>query len=549
MTEDNSTTKCYKSINSNLKITIVKTKIVLLLLCVFSMANAQTSWNFTSDLEGWHDLGAGRDVTASWDTGSLKMTYFNGSPDPALGPQLWFAAIQVDNLNFDAANYRYLELNYQANNWPTTSPVKMLVTLTKSDNQIIYSYVDIDPTKKFISIDIQANNPGWGQVYNGTIKSIQLELPHNGDAASNPATNWFSASTLIDKIKLTNTPTPQDIVWDFTASTEGWNPYGDDVTTSHSGSNLVVTYTGGGDGAYNYTTIYTPVSISAANIDKFYMKFTAHNWVKTSVLVNILFEMNGTAYYANQTMTVANGEFTFDIRDEVQNAWNNLPTSGTISQIRIEIPHSSELSNASDWNGATLDIDRIVFSKSDKIAPVLSNVTVGPITSGDNISVTSDEDATVCVVPEGTAKVKATILTAALFTISATATVAVNRSTTGLSAGNYIVYAIDASGNVSNASPVIKVNAVLTLLNRQSDSKLIVYPNPVIDVVTFNIKRNLTNNTQIRVFNSLGQTVETLNLASGVSRYDWNTAKIRSGTYFYDVTINGVKETGVILKK
>ena len=126
---------------------------------------------------------------------------------------------------------------------------------------------------------------------------------------------------------------------------------------------MVVTYTGGGDGAYNYTTIYTPVSINAANIDKFYMKFTAHNWAKTSVFVNILFEMNGTAYYANQTMTVVNGEFTFDIRDGVQNAWNNLPTSGTISQIRIEIPHSSELSNASDWNGATLDIDRIVFSK------------------------------------------------------------------------------------------------------------------------------------------------------------------------------------------
>jgi hypothetical protein len=76
-----------------------------------------------------------------------------------------------------------------------------------------------------------------------------------------------------------------------------------------------------------------------------------------------------------------------------------------------------------------------------------------------------------------------------------------------------------------------------------------VYPNPVIDVMTFNIKGNLTNNTQIRVFNTLGQTVETLHLASGISKYVWNTAKLQSGTYYYDVTVNGVKETGVMLKK
>jgi hypothetical protein len=158
----------------------------------------------------------------------------------------------------------------------------------------------------------------------------------------------------------------QDIVWDFTSDNEGWNPYGDDVTTSHSGSNLVVTYTGGGDHAYGYTCIYNTVSIDAAKINKFYMKYTAHNWVKTSVFVNIVLVINGTSYYANQTMTVANGEFTFDIRADVQNKWGNLPATGTITQIRIEIPHSSELATASDWDGATLDIDRIVLSKSQE---------------------------------------------------------------------------------------------------------------------------------------------------------------------------------------
>lgn len=178
----------------------MKAKIFFLILFVTLNLQAQLTWNFTSGMEGWHDLGAGRDVKATWDNGALKMIYFENSPGQ--GPQLWFAAVQVDNLNFDAADYRYLELNYHTNNWPTSAPVKMLITLTRYDNQLIYSYVDIDPTKTFISIDIQYNNPGWAQPYSGIIKSIQLELPHNGAAASNPATAWFSASTLINKIEL-----------------------------------------------------------------------------------------------------------------------------------------------------------------------------------------------------------------------------------------------------------------------------------------------------------------------------------------------------------
>ena len=116
-------------------------KKLFLFLCFLSIVltvNAQTVWNFTSDLEGWHDLGAGRDVAASWQSGALKMTYLDGGN---AGTQLWFAAVQVDNLSFAAANYRYLELNYQANNWPTSSQVKMLVTLTKTDNSLVYSYI------------------------------------------------------------------------------------------------------------------------------------------------------------------------------------------------------------------------------------------------------------------------------------------------------------------------------------------------------------------------------------------------------------------------
>ena len=178
----------------------MKTKFNILLMCFFAISNSQTVWNFSSDMEGWHDLGAGRDVVANRESGALRMTYYENSPGQ--GPQLWFPAIQVDNLNFDAANFRYLELTYQTRNWPTSTPVKMLVQITLSDNKLVYSYIDIDPTKTFISIDLHANNSGWAQYYSGIIKSIQLELPHSGAAAANPATAWFSASTLINKIEL-----------------------------------------------------------------------------------------------------------------------------------------------------------------------------------------------------------------------------------------------------------------------------------------------------------------------------------------------------------
>ncbi len=151
------------------------------------------------------------------------------------------------------------------------------------------------------------------------------------------------------------------ITWDFKTGIEGWASYGDDITISHDGSeNLVLSYTGGGDGIINYPTIFNDTPLDVANVNYFHMKFSASNWPKSSVLVNIYFEMGGNNYYANQTMNVASGQFSFHIRNEVQHTWNVLPTTGTTSRIRIEIPHNSELSGSS-WNGATLNVDEISF--------------------------------------------------------------------------------------------------------------------------------------------------------------------------------------------
>jgi len=181
------------------------TLVFLLLFCVIMLTNAQDIvWDFATDAQGWHDLGAGRDVKASWENGSLKLTYFENSPGQ--GPQLWFAAIHIDQV-FDAGNCRYIEIYYRPFNWPTTSPIKFLVTIKKSNDELVYAYADLDPTKNFVSLDIANLDPGWGTPYIGMMKSVEIELPHTGATASNPATNWFGAWTMIDKVALTNTQT------------------------------------------------------------------------------------------------------------------------------------------------------------------------------------------------------------------------------------------------------------------------------------------------------------------------------------------------------
>jgi len=186
----------------------MKKGIVLIIICLFSMSMVTKAqdivWDFATDAQGWHDLGAGRDVKASWEDGSLKMTYFENSPGQ--GPQLWFAAVQVEK-EFDASTHRFLEINYRPFNWPTELPVKFLITIRNNDNEPTYAYADIDPAQNFVSIDIAAFDPGWGKPYTGIMKSVEFELPHNGAAAANPATKWFGAWTMIDKVVLTNTQT------------------------------------------------------------------------------------------------------------------------------------------------------------------------------------------------------------------------------------------------------------------------------------------------------------------------------------------------------
>jgi len=236
-------------------------------------------WDFESTLQGWHDLGAGRDVKASLDNGKLLLEYYENSPTG--GPQLWFPAVQVDNLNFNAEDYPYLELYYQALNWPVTTPVKFLITFINSANQFVYSYATIDPKKTAVSIEIAAFDPTWGKPYTGTMKSLQLELPHNGDPEANPATPWFSAKTLIDKVVLTNKkndflPAKESVEWSFD---KDMNDNSGKYTTVTSGNPILISQSKSGVGALQLDG-NSYITIPASNVLAS-QRATLSCWIKT----------------------------------------------------------------------------------------------------------------------------------------------------------------------------------------------------------------------------------------------------------------------------
>ncbi len=111
-------------------------------------------------------------------------------------------------------------------------------------------------------------------------------------------------------------------------------------------------------------------------------------------------------------------------------------------------------SSSSTWAGSCVST---TVEFGDITPPVLSNVTTGSVNAGDAIAATSNEDGTIYLVPQGTSANASSISSAAVATAACSANVAVSLSTSGIAHGNYVVYAVDASDNVSSASAVIAV--------------------------------------------------------------------------------------------
>jgi hypothetical protein len=120
----------------------------------------------------------------------------------------------------------------------------------------------------------------------------------------------------------------------------------------------------------------------------------------------------------------------------------------------------------------------------DLTPPVLTGVTPGPVEIGADIQATSNEDGMIYLVPGGTASNLGAITSAQVAQTVAVSAVPVILPTTGIDAGQYVVYAVDESDNISAASSVITVTEATYIdLSSVNPGRIQLFPTNVRDIL------------------------------------------------------------------
>jgi len=172
-----------------------------------------------------------------------------------------------------------------------------------------------------------------------------------------------------------------------------------------------------------------------------------------------------------------------------------------------------------------------VIEVADLTAPVLSDVTAGPIEAGTNILATSDEDGMVYLVPDGTAANLGDITSGQVAQIAAVAAVPSTLVTTGIAEGDYIVYAIDGSDNISAASPVITVTWASSVDPNDADlDQVQLYPSNVTDILYIKSKVEVSS---AMVYSLQGAQV--INITTSTDQIDMSGLAV--GVYIVKVTL------------
>ena len=184
------------------------------------------------------------------------------------------------------------------------------------------------------------------------------------------------------------------------------------------------------------------------------------------------------------------------------------------------------------------------ISVEDLTAPVLSDVSEGPVNVGDDILATSNEDGQLCLVPDGTAPNLGDIASAKVDEAASTAGVPGTLSTTGLDLGNYIVYAIDASDNISAASAVILVNDQTGIdFNKISSADVQLYPVNVKDILHIKSKIQVSS---VIVYSLKG--TQLININTPTESIDMSS--LNEGIYVVRIKlVNNTIFTGKVSKK
>lgn len=178
-----------------------------------------------------------------------------------------------------------------------------------------------------------------------------------------------------------------------------------------------------------------------------------------------------------------------------------------------------------------ISAESAVITITDLTPPVLSDVTAGPVEVGTDIMATSNEDGMLYLVPDGTAPNVGDITSAQVASAAVTGGVAGTLSTTGIEPGDYVVYAVDGSDNISAASPAITVNTASYIdLSNANPNQVQLYPVQVIDILHIKSKVPLAS---VRVYTLTGKKV--IDITTATDQVDMS--RLHAGIYIVNITM------------
>jgi len=220
-------------------------------------------------------------------------------------------------------------------------------------------------------------------------------------------------------------------------------------------------------------------------------------------------------------------DFTNKARVNEQTDWflSKIPLAGLWGTYVVRFDWYDNIGETGIFGGFSF-----IKSELDFTPPKWTYVSVGTLSPGTDVVVITNENTTVYLVPQGTPADSTSIKQAAVASVKTTANKQAKIATLDLKIGNYVVYAIDTSNNVSDASKAIilqyPVNA--ELLPNDSEIKITYhFTSQFIDV------KSVKELSHINVYNILGKKVGSKKCNGNTS--DFQAKGLISGIYLVHV--------------
>ncbi len=195
------------------------------------------------------------------------------------------------------------------------------------------------------------------------------------------------------------------------------------------------------------------------------------------------------------------------------------------------------------------------FSESsiDGTPPEWYFTTVGTISVGDEIVVMTNEAGNVYLVPSETTADTSSILSEAVAIIPVVAYSEVSIGTSDLDAGDYVLFATDEAMNVSEASRLITIEALIDTSTVDTTTTSLTFYKPEIDIKFQTLKQAIWIKStheinMVNVYNMLGNKLESIQPKA--SELTIQTTGMAMGVYLVQVVDRyGNAETIKILKR